>query len=64
MLPRHLLHRQATAATATARGMVRLSAPSASMSTSAARRQASPAPEQPKMIKLTIDGKEVEVVQG
>ena len=36
----------------------------ASISTTAARRQASPAPEPPKMVKLTVNGKEVEVVQG
>lgn len=33
-------------------------------STSTRIRQAAPAPEQPKMVKLTVDGKEVEVVQG
>lgn len=32
--------------------------------TSSAAAQASEAPQQPKMIKLTVDGKEVEVVQG
>lgn len=36
----------------------------AQLSTSAARRQAMPAPEPPKMVKLTINGKEVEVEQG
>ncbi|KDN52979.1 putative NADH dehydrogenase 78K chain precursor [Tilletiaria anomala UBC 951] len=36
----------------------------ARFSTSCTRAQASPAPEQPKMVKLTVDGKEVEVVQG
>lgn len=35
----------------------------ASMSTSSVRRQAAPA-EPPKMIKLTVNGKEVEVEQG
>ncbi|WFD21871.1 hypothetical protein MEQU1_000530 [Malassezia equina] len=37
---------------------------SAALSTSAARRQATPAPAPPKMIKLTINGKEIEVEQG
>lgn len=36
----------------------------ASISTTAARRQASPAPEPPKMVKLSINGQEVEVEQG
>lgn len=36
----------------------------ASFSTTAAARQAAPAPEPPKMVKLTVNGKEVEVVQG
>lgn len=36
----------------------------ASLSTTAARHQASPAPEPPKMVKLTINGQEVEVEQG
>ncbi|WFD29303.1 hypothetical protein MSPP1_000310 [Malassezia sp. CBS 17886] len=36
----------------------------AAFSTSGARGQASPAPEPPKMVKLAINGKEVEVEQG
>lgn len=36
----------------------------AAFSTTTARRQATPAPEPPKMVKLTVDGKEVEVEQG
>lgn len=36
----------------------------ASLHTSAARLQASPAPEPPKMVKLSINGKDVEVEQG
>lgn len=42
----------------------RLPATTASFATSASRRQATPAPAPPKMIKLTINGKEVEVEQG
>ncbi|KAL4400019.1 hypothetical protein ACI68E_002932 [Malassezia pachydermatis] len=36
----------------------------ATFSTSSARRQAALAPDPPKMIKLTVNGKEVEVEQG
>ncbi|TKY90355.1 hypothetical protein EX895_000353 [Sporisorium graminicola] len=42
----------------------RVPATSASFATSASRRQATPAPAPPKMIKLTINGKEIEVEQG
>ncbi|SPO32697.1 probable NADH dehydrogenase (ubiquinone) 78K chain precursor [Ustilago trichophora] len=35
-----------------------------SFATSASRRQATPAPAPPKMVKLTINGKEIEVEQG
>lgn len=42
----------------------RLPATSASFATSALQRQATPAPAPPKMVKLTINGKEIEVEQG
>ncbi|CDR99008.1 probable NADH dehydrogenase (ubiquinone) 78K chain precursor [Sporisorium scitamineum] len=42
----------------------RLPASSASFATAASRRQATPAPAPPKMVKLTINGKEIEVEQG
>ena len=55
-LPQNALRRAAASSSG--------SAAHRALSTSASRRQASPAPEQPKMIKLTVNGKEVEVVQG
>ncbi|KAJ1018116.1 hypothetical protein NDA16_004983 [Ustilago loliicola] len=42
----------------------RVPASTASFATSASRRQATPAPALPKMVKLTINGKEIEVEQG
>ncbi|PWY97838.1 putative NADH dehydrogenase 78K chain precursor [Testicularia cyperi] len=42
----------------------RLPAATASLSTSATARQATPAPAPPKMVKLHINGKEIEVEQG
>ncbi|KAN0063954.1 ndufs1 NADH-ubiquinone oxidoreductase subunit [Thecaphora frezii] len=42
----------------------RVPASVATLTTSAAARQATPAPAPPKMVKLTINGKEVEVEQG
>merc|ERR1711971_490159 len=45
-------------------GLVEGSDDDAAFSTTTARRQATPAPEPPKMVKLTVDGKEVEVEQG
>ncbi|PWN48172.1 putative NADH dehydrogenase 78K chain precursor [Violaceomyces palustris] len=57
--------RSLIASTSKARlGVNRFAAPSAGFATSAASLQATPAPTQPKMIKLHINGKEVEVVQG
>lgn len=42
----------------------RVPASTASFATSASRLQATPAPAPPKMVKLTINGKEIEVEQG
>lgn len=42
----------------------RVPASTAGIATSASRRQATPAPAPPKMVKLTINGKEIEVEQG
>ena len=50
------------AASATRRHV--LAATAAKFSTSTATKQASEAPKQPKMVKLTINGKEIEVEQG
>jgi NADH dehydrogenase (ubiquinone) Fe-S protein 1 len=47
-----------------ANAAARLPATTATFATSASRLQATPAPAPPKMVKLTINGKEVEVEQG